>query len=113
MDITPNIEAIKPTKAQLRRKRYEDKTTKKICTLRAHPDKHNLIKKFARTGECNKCENTYKQFKAARNRFQKQIKFPNWSDEFTNRDMAISIYTAAFIAATYVVNEVVKDILIW
>jgi hypothetical protein len=110
MGITTNIETTKLTKAQLRRKRYEDKTTKKVCTLRAHPDKHNIIKRFAKTGKCNNCEKTHKMFQVARNKFQKQTNTPKWNDIFTRRDAAISSYTIVFIVLIYIVNDIVKSL---
>jgi phosphoribosylamine-glycine ligase len=110
MESIPNIETTKLTKTQLRRKRYEDKTIKKVCTLRAHPDKHNTIKLFAKTGKCTNCEAVHKKFQAARNKFQNQIMTPKWSDTFTRRDAIISIYTIVFIVLIYIVNDMLTNI---
>lgn len=110
MNTVPNEKAL--SKDQLRKKRYEDKTKKKVCTLRAHPDKHDLIKRFAKTGHCDKCQQVYEKYQAARSRLKKQVGIPNWNDEFTSRDQMICLYTLAFSFFILLIIDIAKSITI-
>ena len=98
VEIQNNLTFEKPlSKAQLRRKRYEDSTLNKPVTLRAHPDFHESIKNYAKTGCCNNCQKLIKNGKALRLKFERQVSGQvKWSDKFTNRDAILSFYSVAF-----------------
>ncbi|MFV1922209.1 MAG: hypothetical protein ACMZ63_06375 [Methylotenera sp.] len=108
MNTIPNKNAL--SKTQQRRLRYEKNTLNKPCTVRANPDRHSKIKRFAKSGHCDKCQKHFKLFIKAKNQFQQQIDIPKWSDEFTPRAAAISVYTVCFIITIYIVNDIVKNI---
>lgn len=101
----------KLNKTQLRRKRYEDTTLNKPCTIRANPNKHDTIKLFAKYGICNKCVIANKESQDFKARLKVQINGPiRWSDNFTNRDQTICIFTILCILIIYVLFDNAKYI---
>lgn len=98
-------------KAKLRRRRYEEATNNKPCTVRAHPDKHESIKKYAKTGRCNNCQELIQKRKDLNAKLDKQTKGPvKWSDELTHRDAVLSIYVVMFTMTFVLIYEVAKKI---
>ena len=91
------------SKAQIRRKRYEDSTMNRPITLRAHPNLHESIKSYAKTGCCNNCQKLRKKGMALRLKLEHQVSGPvKWSDKFTTRDAILTSFTALFIAITFI-----------
>lgn len=97
-------------KAQLRRIRYEESTLNKPITVRAHPDRHEFLKIYAKTGKCSICSKTNKMLQKEINNFYRQVNFPQWSDRFTTRDTVISLYTLFYVEIIYIVNDILKNI---
>lgn len=112
MDNSQNtINENKHSKAKLRRKRYEDTTLNKPCTVRANPNKHDAIKLFAKYNHCNKCQHTIKNLQALQNGLYKQINGPvKWGDRFTNRDQIVCLFTLALTLTTLLAIDVAKSI---
>ena len=96
-------------KAKLRRQRYEDTTLNKPCTVRAHPDTHQLIKKYAKTGKCDNCRALILKCKEIKATLDLQVKEPvRWNDELTRRDAILSTYVVIFTLTFVVIYEMAK-----
>lgn len=95
------------SKTQLRRKRYEDSTMNRPVTLRAHPDLHESIKKYAKSGYCNNFQKLIRHGKALRLKLEHQVSGPvKWSDKFTNRDAILSFYAVVYTLVILVMYEI-------
>lgn len=95
-----------------RQKRYEEKTLNKPCTVRAHPNKHNLIKKFAKTGHCNSCKENIDLTVRLKKIVIRQKNGPiKWTDQCTYRDAVLSSISASFVVVVFILYCVVNRII--
>lgn len=98
-------------KAKLRRQRYENTTLNKPCTVRAHPDKHEFIKKYAKTGRCNNCQRLAQRHKDIMAKLAQQMTGPlKWSDEITHRDAILSAFVVIFTLTFVIIYEIAKRV---
>lgn len=111
--INKNHENISSNLTQLRKKRYEDKTSNKVCTVRAHLNKHDEIKKFAKTGQCNYCIEHKRNIAGLKNILNREKQgVLKWTDNFTKRDAVLTSISIIFTLLVIYIQNIVNSIAI-